>query len=60
MEEKALLNRLEKYGCHHLLFIRDFSVPFDNNISERDLRSILRVKSVREKICRAAQENETR
>ena len=37
-EEKALLNRLEKYGQNHLLFLHNFSVPFDNNISERDLR----------------------
>lgn len=37
-EEKALLNRLEKYRENHLLFLRDFSVPFENNISERDLR----------------------
>lgn len=38
MEEKTLLNRLEKYAHNHLLFIHDFAVPFDNNISERDLR----------------------
>lgn len=37
-DEKALLNRLEKYGRNHLLFLHDFSVPFDDNISERDLR----------------------
>lgn len=37
-EEKALLNRLEKYSQNHLLFLHNFSVPFDNNISERDLR----------------------
>lgn len=37
-EEQALLNRMEKYGHHHLLFLHDFSVPFDDNISERDLR----------------------
>ena len=37
-EERTLLNRLEKYRCSHLLFLHDFSVPFDDNISERDLR----------------------
>ena len=33
-----LLNRLEKYQKNHLLFLHNFSVPFDNNMSERDLR----------------------
>lgn len=37
-EETALLNRLEKYSHNHLLFLHDFAVPFENNISERDLR----------------------
>lgn len=37
-EEKTLLGRLEKYSHNHLLFLHDFSVPFENNISERDLR----------------------
>lgn len=37
-DEKALLNRLEKYGRNHLLFLHNFSVPFDDNMSERDLR----------------------
>lgn len=37
-DEKTLLNRLEKYGRNHLLFLHNFSVPFDDNISERDLR----------------------
>ncbi len=37
-DEKALLNRMEKYSHNHLLFLHDFSVPFDDNISERDLR----------------------
>lgn len=37
-DEKALLNRLEKYGRNHFLFLHDFSVTFDDNISERDLR----------------------
>lgn len=37
-EEKTLLNRMEKYRHNHLLFLHDFAVPFDNNMSERDLR----------------------
>ncbi len=37
-DEKTLLNRMEKYFHNHLLFLHDFSVPFENNISERDLR----------------------
>lgn len=37
-EEKKLLNRLEKYSHNHLLFLYDFTVPFDDNMSERDLR----------------------
>ena len=37
-DELSLLNRLEKYKANHLLFLRRFDVPFDNNMSERDLR----------------------
>lgn len=37
-EETSLLNRLKKYKQNHLLFLHDFRVPFDNNMSERDLR----------------------
>ena len=36
--EAALLNRLEAYKENHLLFLRRFDVPFDDNMSERDLR----------------------
>ena len=39
-DEKKLLNRMEKYRHNHLLFLHDFSVPFDDNISERDLRKV--------------------
>lgn len=39
-EEKRLLNRLKKYKDNHLLFIYNFVVPFDNNLSERDLRHV--------------------
>ena len=37
-DELALLNRMEKYSVNHLLFLHRFDVPFDNNMSERDLR----------------------
>lgn len=37
-DEKTLLNRMEKYMENHLLFLHDFAVPFDDNMSERDLR----------------------
>jgi len=39
-EEQKLLNRLKKYKDNHLLFAQNFAVPFDNNLSERDLRMI--------------------
>ena len=37
-DEMTLLNRIEKYSHNHLLFLHDFSVFFDDNMSERDLR----------------------
>lgn len=37
-DETTLLNRLEKYSHNHLLFLHNFAVPFDDNMSERDLR----------------------
>lgn len=39
-EELNLLNRLEEYKENHLLFIKNFEVPFDNNSAERSLRMI--------------------
>ena len=39
-EENALLNRMEKYQDNHLLFLHDFEVSFDDNMSERDLRKV--------------------
>ena len=39
-EERPVLNRLKKYKKNHLLFAYNFIVPFDNNLSERDLRPI--------------------
>jgi transposase len=39
-EGERLCPRLALYKDEHLLFIRDFSVPFDNNAAERALRGI--------------------
>ena len=41
-KEKAmkLTRRCEKYKENHLAYIYDFNIPFDNNLSERDLRII--------------------
>lgn len=39
-EEQTLLNRLEKYMHNHLFFLHNFKVPFDDNMSERDLRKV--------------------
>lgn len=39
-EEQRLLNRLKKYKENHLMFLYNFNMPFDNNLSERDLRHI--------------------
>jgi hypothetical protein len=40
----ALLKRYRKYKENHLAFMEDFDVPYDNNMSERDLR-IIKTKS---------------
>ena len=37
---KTLSNRCEKYKDNHLIFMKDFDVPFDNNPSERALRIV--------------------
>lgn len=37
-KEKAVLKRLEKYKINYLIFLRDFDLPFDDNLSERNLR----------------------
>ena len=40
IDEKNLIERLEKYKENHLLFAYDFSVSFTNNTSERGLRQV--------------------
>ncbi|MEG1141411.1 MAG: transposase [Clostridia bacterium] len=39
-EKLKLLKGLKKYVDNHLMFIFDFYMPFDNNLSERDLRHV--------------------
>jgi hypothetical protein len=38
-EFNAMLNRLSKYKDSYMLFMRNYKVPFTNNLAERDLRS---------------------
>ena len=35
-----LIRRCEKYKDSHLAYTYNFKIPFDNNLSERDLRII--------------------
>ena len=37
-EESKLIRRLRKYKDNHLLFLKNFDVPYSDNMSERDLR----------------------
>lgn len=45
-EERCLFERLLEYQDEHLLFIKNFEVPFDNNMAERALRMIKTKKNV--------------
>ena len=45
-EELKLIKRLEKFKENHLLFIKDFSVPFTNNTAERGIRKCKRKLAV--------------
>lgn len=45
-EERCLFERLLEYQEQHLLFIRNFEVPFDNNMAERALRMIKTKRNV--------------
>ena len=38
-KERAVLNRLIKYKENYLNYLKDFEFPFDDNLSERDLRA---------------------
>ena len=37
-DERALLNRIERYEDNYFEWIRDFDIPTTNNLSERSLR----------------------
>ena len=45
-KEKAVLNRLIKYKINYMNFVEDFGLPFDDNLSERDLRPVKIKKKV--------------
>ena len=45
-EERCLFERLLEYHEEHLRFIKNFDVPFDNNLAERALRLIKTKKNV--------------
>lgn len=45
-KEKTVLNRLIKYKENYLNYLKDFEFPFDDNLSERDLRATKLKKKV--------------
>lgn len=45
-KEKPVLKRLKKYKPNYINFIYDFELPFDDNLSERDLRPIKTKKKI--------------
>lgn len=45
-KELAVLKRVMSYKKNYLLFLEDFELPFDNNLSERDLRSTKTKKKI--------------
>ncbi len=45
-DERCLFERLSEYHEEHLKFIKNFDVPFDNNLAERALRIIKTKKNV--------------
>ena len=45
-KEKAVLNRIIKYKENYLNYLKDFDFPFDDNLSERDLRATKLKKKV--------------
>lgn len=45
-EGRNLIDRLRKFKDNHLLFVKDFTVAFTNNTSERGLRQVKRKLAV--------------
>ena len=39
-EERALINRILEYKDNYFIWMYDFSVPADDNLSERGLRGV--------------------
>lgn len=39
-QERALINRILEYKSNYFMWIQDFTLPFDDNLSERSLRGV--------------------